>query len=1155
MGFTHLHLHTQFSLLDGAIKVTDLVAHAKRLGMKAVAMTDHGNMFGAVTFYRQCKEAGIKAILGCEVYVAEKDRFDKSARQSYHLVLLARNEVGYRNLVYLVSMGYMEGFYYNPRVDKKLLAERSEGLIALTACLGGEIPRAILDNNREKAHKLAQEYRDIFEPGMFFLEIQDNGMPEQEKVNQALVELGRELEIPLVATNDCHYLTREDAENHEILMCVQTGKSLSDESRMHHDTDQFYFKSPEEMIRAFAHLPEAIANTERIAEMCNVTLQFDEIFLPQYETPNGEPLEQYLREVAQAGLDKRLQQKDERGESYDRESYEKRLEHELGVIVGMDFPGYFLIVWDFIAHARHIGVPVGPGRGSGAGSLVAYALEITDIDPLAYNLLFERFLNPERVNMPDFDIDFCMNRRKEVIRYVTEKYGESHVGQIVTFGSLKARGTVRDVARVLDVSLADADILAKLVPDDPKMTLDKALAVEPRLKALYGAEPKMRKVIDVARALEGLNRHTGMHAAGIVIGDKPIWEYVPVLRGSNGEIVTQFSMNEVEKAGLVKFDFLGLKTLTVLDHAEKLVRSEYDPDFTIGKIPLDDPKVFELISAGDTVGVFQLESSGFQNLLKQLKPDCFEDIIAAVALYRPGPLQGGMVDDFVNRKHGKIEVIYPHPLLKEVLRETYGVIVYQEQVMQIANILAGFSLGEADVLRRAMGKKKVKEMDQLRARFDDGAKKQGIDPRKALEIFDLMEKFAEYGFNKSHSAAYALIAFQTAYLKAHYPLAFMAAILTSEKENTSKVVKYIAALRSKGVKVKPPDVNLSQEDFTVEKDVIRFGLGAVKGIGSTAVQAVIEARADGPFESLTDFSERVDSRRVNRKVIESLVKCGAFDFTKARRDVLFASVGQALERGVKAQREKASGQLNMLDIFGSEASKLRDDLIRREDLPPDQQWNEQEMLRHEKACLGFYITGHPLDRYQSELKRYANCATTGIDGRPPNSRVSLAGVVAALRERSLKSGKGRMANVTLEDLEGQIEIVVFSKEYMEMEEILKSDEPLLVRGTIHLDGRGDDLSHGLRAEEVLLLADVRKENTSRLELSLESNSADLAATIAELKAKLQRHPGCCPVHVHVELPGIGVAVVVLDERWNVAPGDDLLYDLDGLVGARRAVLL
>ncbi|OGQ93535.1 MAG: DNA polymerase III subunit alpha, partial [Deltaproteobacteria bacterium RIFOXYA12_FULL_61_11] len=816
--FVHLHLHTAYSLLDGAIKIPELMSRVKEFGMQAVAITDHGTMAGVIDFYQQARKHEIKAILGIEIYVARSDR-QKREKENNHLVLLARNITGYRNLLYLSSMAHREGFYYKPRIDLELLRERREGLIGLSACLAGQIPQLILGGKYEQAAEAAKTLADIFEPGGFYLELQENGLPEQATVNNALMKLARELGLPLVATNDCHYLNRDDATAHEVLMCVQTGKKLSDEHRLHHTTDAFYVKSPEEMKSSFSYAAEAVRNSLRIAEACNVELDLGHNYLPRFEVPEGfSDLPAYLRHLAEQGLERRFA---ESRQPLDRVLYGERLTHELSVIVEMGFTGYFLIVWEFIDYAKRNDIPVGPGRGSGAGSLVAFALRITDIDPIKYNLLFERFLNPERISMPDFDVDFCQDKRELVIKHVTEKYGVENVAQIATFGVLKARAVLKDVGRVLDFSFKDMNDLSKLVPEDPKMTLEKALKESPDFAKFY-QDDHYRHLIDISMRLEGLNRHMGIHAAGVVIADKPIWEYVPIWVKDGKDLVSQFAKDEVEQAGLVKFDFLGLKTLTLLAGAVRRIRQRPGEEgFTVEALPLEDAATFALLSSGKTVGVFQVESQGFMELLRGLRPDTLEDIIAAVALYRPGPLGSGMDKDFIRRKHGEEPIVYPHPLLEGVLKETYGVIIYQEQVMQIVQILAGYTLGGADILRRAMGKKKADLMAQHRKVFVDGCLVKNIEERNATEIFDLLEKFADYGFNKSHSAAYALITYQTAYLKCHYPLEFMAALLTTERNDTDKVTFYINEVKDMGGRVLPPDVNRSEEDFTVEQGAIR----------------------------------------------------------------------------------------------------------------------------------------------------------------------------------------------------------------------------------------------------------------------------------------------------------------------------------------------
>ncbi|MDX1764127.1 MAG: DNA polymerase III subunit alpha, partial [bacterium] len=887
--FVHLHTHTQFSLLDGAIRLKDLFKKAEAYKMPALAITDHGNMIGAVKFYKEAMKNGIKPIIGSEVYVAPGSRFDKPAANeetAYHLILLARNLEGYKNLMWLVSEGYQKGFYRKPRIDKEVLREHAEGLIGLSACLHGEVPFNLLAGRKDKAIAAAKEYAEILGENNFYLEIQDNGLDKQKIVNAEMIELAQEIALPLVATNDCHYLRKEDAAAHEVLLCIQTGKTFKDENRFRFTTNQLYFKSPQEMMEAFAHVPEAIRNSIEIAERCNLQLDFSQTHLPTYDVPKGETLDSYLRRTAEEGLAARF----ERGQcpKEKRKAYTIRLSEELDIIIRMGYAGYFLIVWDFIVWAKKQKIPVGPGRGSGAGSLVAYALGITDLDPLAYGLLFERFLNPERVSMPDFDIDFCMDRRGEVIEYVTKKYseekgyGKEAVGQIMAIGSLQARGVIRDVARVLEVPYAEADALAKLVPNELGIKLEAAIRKEKKFKEMSQSDERIAKLLDIALALEGLYRNASTHAAGVVIGDRSLREWAPLYRSDEAEIVTQYDKKMVEEVGLVKFDFLGLRTLTVIDNAVKIVNAgrsaeSKEPPLDISQIPLKDPAVFELLSRGDAMGIFQLESSGMRDLLVKMKPQTFEDIIALIALYRPGPIEGGMVDDYVMGKHGKKKIDMMLPALEPILKETYGVIVYQEQVMEIARVLAGYSLGDADLLRRAMGKKIPEEMAKHKEIFLDGDKKlgipgavkQGFNRKKAERVFDLMAKFAGYGFNKSHSAAYALISYQTAYLKAHHPVAFIAALISSDMDNTDKVVQYISECRGQGIGILPPDVNESSKTFTVEANQIRFGLAAVKNVGEGAIDEILRAREEGgSFGSIFQFCERVDLKKVNKRVIE-----------------------------------------------------------------------------------------------------------------------------------------------------------------------------------------------------------------------------------------------------------------------------------------------
>ena len=1167
--FTHLHLHTAYSLLDGAIRLGDLFPRVLAQGMKSVAITDHGNMFGAVDFYKKAKEHGVKPIFGCETYIAGNDRTDRTSRKNHHLILLARNQEGYHNLQYLNSMGYLEGFYYHPRIDKPLLKEHSKGLFGLSACLGGEVAQTLMHEGYERAKQVALEYRDLFEPGAFHLEIQPNGLKEQGEVNDSWRTMSRETGIPLVATGDCHYLDRKDSKAHEILMCIQQGKTINDPKRMHHATDAYYVKSPSEFNEAFKDIPEALENTVKIANACNVELELGKTFLPRYKVPDGFDIDSYCRKVAKDGLERRFAEFAKIGKQVNVDEYRARLALELDVIVSMGFAGYFLIVWDFIDHAKSKGIPVGPGRGSGAGSIVAYSMRITDLDPIPYNLLFERFLNPDRVSMPDFDIDFCMNRRDEVIQYVTQKYGKNNVGQIVTMHQLKARGVIRDIARVMAIPFAEADKVAKLVPEPVQgktPPIKEAMEAEPKLKELYNSSETYKFLLDTAQALEGLNRHAGMHAAGIVISEKPLWEYVPCSRGPAGEIVTQFAKEEVELAGLVKFDFLGLKTLTVIDIAIKLIHHE-KPDFDLITIPLDDVEVYKMISEGDTTGVFQLESSGFKELLKKLKPDCFEDIIAAGALYRPGPLEGGMVDDFIKRKHGEKRITYQHPSLQPILKETYGVIVYQEQVMQIARALAGYSLGGADLLRRAMGKKKKETMDKEKAKFMAGAEKNGVDVKIADEVFELMAAFAGYGFNKSHSAAYGLVTYQTAYLKRYFPEEFMCGLLTCDKDDTDKVVKNVAEVRAMGIEVLRPDISQSECDFSVvkmkvkekkkevEKKVIRFGMSAVKGVGVSAVEAIVEARKTTPFRSLWDFCERVDSRRCNKKVLEALIKSGSFDDVLPSRARLFAAIDAAVERAAQAQRDRDSGQTSLFGLLGgaSAAAKVNQATV-EPDYPQVDEWLPRQKLSEEKEALGFYISGHPIDRFKADLLRFRAVPVDQLETRPDQAEVSVGGMVSEYRERPLKSGNGRMAFFNLEDATGQIEVVCFSKPFAEYEEVLKLDEPLLVTGRLATEGDGESTVRRMLMKEAVPLARLRNDRTKKIVVELSADLLD-EQQLSAVKKVLERFPGAVTSVLRLIVPQRSRTDVELPARYAVTPSDELLAGLEKIVGSAGGIRL
>ena len=1169
-SFVHLHLHTQYSLLDGAIRFDDLIAKAKQYNMPAVAITDHGNMFGAAEFYLKCKKAGVKPIIGCELYLAPESRFSRDAKgisdAAYHLILLCENIQGYRNLSYLTSAGYKEGFYYRPRIDRELLSGRSEGLIAMSACLKGEVAMQCGRGRMEDAVATAKWYSELF-PDRYYIELQENTIPEQDIVNKRLMEVAAELKLPLVATNDCHYLNLEDARAHEVLLCIQTGKTMEDPTHMKFSVDEFYVKSPEEMERAFSYAPEAVSNTLAIAERCNLDLPVDgkTYYFPHFDPPAGQNHDDMLRDLATEGLKERMitiLAKYPDMTLGQQQGYFDRLEIELDCIRDMKFPAYFLIVSDFIRWAKEKGIPVGPGRGSAAGSLVAYSIKITDIDPLPYNLLFERFLNPERISMPDIDVDFCQDRRSEVIQYMIDKYGRDRVCQIITFGTMGAKAAIRDVGRALNMTYGDVDRIAKLIPDDLKMTLSKALLQEPQLKEMCAADPQVKDLLDTALCLEGLTRHASTHAAAVVVAPEPLEEFLPLYKDQKtGSINTQYSMKYVELVGLVKFDFLGLKNLTVIDNAVKLVRAGKDPLFDITTLRDDDQASYDLITAGNTTGVFQLESSGMKEMLVKLKPSCFEDVIAACALYRPGPLGSGMVDDFIDRKHGRKEVVYDLPLLEPILKDTYGVIVYQEQVMQISRSLAGYSLGQADLLRRAMGKKDDKEMSRQKGLFLEGAKANKLDPKKAEAIFDLMHKFAEYGFNKSHSAAYALIAYQTAYLKAHYPVEFMAALLTCDMDNTDKVVKNISDCREQGIEVLPPDINSSGLSFTVVGTSMRFGLGAVKNVGSGAIEAILESRTEGPFKSLYDFCERVDLRRVNKRVIESLIKCGAFDSTGATRSSQMEGLEGATGYGQKIQEEKASAQVS---LFGTEeVAKGNTNGSMR--LPNTPEWHDKEKLAFEKEALGFLITGHPLDRYIDDIKRLSNTNIADMVEMADGSEVRICGIVSAFKEITTKKGD-RMGFVTIEDLTGSVEITVFSDIYATASPLLKSDDPLLVVGKLEkgekgckvLIMKGGEENNGKRfqrdrgpAGDIKLLAEARAQTTKKVSFILRTEETP-PERITLLKEVIERHPGTVPACIQFHIPGRSRAIMPLSSALNVAASDDLRMEVERLLGYNAA---
>ncbi|HYC59411.1 MAG TPA: DNA polymerase III subunit alpha [Thermoanaerobaculia bacterium] len=1059
MSFVHLHLHTEYSLLDGASRPEDLAKRVGKLGMPACAITDHGNMFGAVEFYNAMKQEGVKPIIGCEMYVAYGSRHDKAgvedgqadAGANNHLIVLAQNDTGYKNLVKLVSAGYTEGFYYKPRIDKELLREHREGLIVLSSCLKGEVSQSLAGGNWQKAKDAALAYREILGPENFFLEIQDHGIPDQQKIVPMMARLGEEVGLQLVGTNDSHYLDQSDAFAHEVLLCIGTGKTLGDEKRMKFYSDDFYVKGPDEMRRVFREYPEAADNTMRIAERINMSLDVKGHHLPNFPVPAKYDTASYFAEVSRKGLEKRLNAQAAlfaaKQKKHDVREYWDRLEREIDIIRNMGFPGYFLVVWDFIKYAKDHGIPVGPGRGSAAGSVVAWALEITNVDPLEYDLLFERFLNPERISMPDIDLDFCMNRRGEVIDYVRKQYGEENVAQIITFGTMAAKSVVRDVGRVLGHPYAFVDKISKMIPGGPGVTLTDAKKDSPLLADAIRNDEEVKKIVEIGEKLEGLSRHAGMHAAGVVITPEPVTNYVPLYRTNRDEIVTQFDMRVVEKMGLVKMDFLGLRTLTVIDDAIKSAKSVDGIDIDIEAIPLDDPEVYRLFQEGRTKGVFQFESGGMVDLLRKSRPTQFEDLAALNALYRPGALDAGMVDEYVKRKNGKT-VKYLVPAMKEVLEETYGVIVYQEQVMQIAQRVAAYTLGQADLLRKAMGKKDAAVMAAERGKFVSGAVGNGYDQKKANEIFDYIEPFARYGFNKSHSVAYALVAYQTAWLKVHHARHFMAALLSSEMDRTDAVVKFIGEAKQMGIEVLPPDVNESNMFFTVVGRNIRFGLGAVKGVGESAVESVLAARQKtGRFSSLLQFCEEVDLRACNKKVLEALIKSGSFDFVGTSRRALFESLDSTADSAQRAKDEKERGQNSLfggLSFSPPGGEKVAEGRMR------GVEWPEDERLRYEKETLGFYITGHPLNKFTDELRLFAN-ATTDTLWKFIDQQVEIGGIVSQIKKSKIKKGRNEgqmMAKFFLDDQAGSVEVVVFSDLYAKYSRWLENGVAVLVTASV-----------------------------------------------------------------------------------------------------------
>ncbi|HSB40902.1 MAG TPA: DNA polymerase III subunit alpha [Methylomirabilota bacterium] len=1157
--FVHLHVHSEYSLLDGAARLEKLVERAKALKFPALALTDHGNLFGAVDFYTACEKAGVKPILGSELYVAPGSRFERSTQDggyegASHCTVLARTRTGYANLMKLVSKAYLEGYYYKPRVDRELLAQHADGLLVLSGCLNSEVSRLLTAGDEAKARETAGWYQEVFGKDHYFMEVQAHGLEQQVAVTEGTVRIARAIGAPLCGTNDSHYLEADHARAHEALLCIQTGTTMSDPDRWKFSSNEFYVKSADEMRAVFKDLPEAYRNTLAVAERCNVDLQFGQFHLPRYQVPDGFTLDSYLEERAFEGLRSRYG-------SSPADAVVDRLRYELGVISKMGFSGYFLVVWDFISYARRQGIAVGPGRGSSAGSLVAYCLGITNVDPIRYGLIFERFLNPERISMPDMDIDFADDRRDEVIRYVVDRYGADRVAHIITFGTMGAKAVIRDVARVLGFSYGEADRIAKLVPGFPlNITLDEALEKAPPLAEQVKRDQRVGEMWAVARALEGCTRHASVHASAVVISDEPLMERVPLYKDpKRPELITGYAMGPIEKLGLLKMDFLGLKTLTVITDALRLIKEARGIDLDADALPLDDARTYQLLSEARTFGVFQLESAGMRDALKRLRPQRIEDIIAMVALYRPGPMD--LIEDFVNRKHGRAPIAYEHPLMERHLQETYGIMVYQEQVMRLAAELAGFSLGEADTLRKAMGKKDRELMATQREKFVSGCKANKIDSRKAERIWDLIEKFAGYGFNKSHAACYGVVAYQTAYLKANYPTEFMAALLTSEMDKTDKIVQYVEETRAMGLRVEPPDVNVSRAQFTVAGEAIHFGLAAIKNVGATAIESIVRAReAGGRFGTLDDFCARVDLRLVNRRVVECLIKAGAFDSLGGTRAGLLAALDQAMDSGQRQQRDREEGQVSLFDGPGggpqpgagpAPAGRVPE-------------WPQEEMLGYERDVLGFYLSGHPLEQYRETARRIGALSAVDLAARSTGARVLLLGQVSAFSESSTKSGN-RMAFATLELVDGSVPLTIFPEPYRSCAGALRHKGAVIVRG------RADDSDKGrvVLAEEIKPLEDAMgtagptgvaghgngsgngnghgaeaAAHACRIRVSAAAEA--LPTLLTALKAACREHEGRTPLFLHVLLPEQEVVLRV--KELAVDPASDLVTKVEGLLG-------
>lgn len=1152
-SFVHIHVHTEYSLLDGACRTDDLVKKAKSFGMPALAISDHGNLFGAIEFYKAAKGAGIKPIIGCEVYMAPGKMSDRGVpgqgrESAYHFLLLAKNEEGYRNLVKLVSAAHLDGMYYKPRIDKEILAKHAAGLIGTSACLKGEVAQAVLENRLADAEKSIDDFKNIFAPGDFYLEMHNHGFTMEDQIRARYRDFSKKLKVPLVAANDVHYLTREDAATHDVIICIGTGSKLADEKRMHSPGPEFYLKSPEEMAELFAETPEALENTLEIAGKCDLKIELGVNKFPAYQPPEGISRETYFRNLCTEGAKIRY------GDRINDPEVHNRLEYEMASIEKMGFTSYFLIVWDFIHYAKTHGIPVGPGRGSAAGSLVAYALGITELCPLRYSLIFERFINPERISPPDIDVDFCQSRRGEVIEYVRQKYGERSVAQIATFGTMKAKMALRDVARVLGLSYGEADRMAKLLPNDLKFTLNDAfddkgkqiggLAIVPDLLRMYEEDEQTKEILDHALAIEGLTRQTGIHAAGVVISDHDLTDFVPISKDDKGTVFTQYSMDYLGEIGMLKMDFLGLKTLTVIHDCLRFIEESTGQKLTPAEIPLDDQKTFDLLNRGQTVGVFQVESPGMRRTCQMFDIKSIDDIIALIALYRPGPMD--LIDDYVKRKKGEVKFEYEHPLLEKVCGDTYGIMIYQEQVMSAARVLAGYSLGEADLLRRAMGKKKKEEMDKQSARFVRGCQEQnGIPKDRALEIFALLEKFAGYGFNKSHSAAYGIVSFHTAYLKANFPVQYMAALLSNELANTDKIALFVAEARAMGIRILPPSVNESMAKFSIGPNEIRYGMAAIKNVGEGAVEAIIKTREEsGPFESLDDFCMRVEHRVLNKKTVESLIKGGGFDFQSTNRAALIASLDQALASAASAARDKERGQVSLFSIMeepvkpqGKKSAKATDEI------PP---WSPQERLGYEKELLGFYVTGHPVDQYEPDLRGLRTLQLGETDGATDGDLVRFAGVVEGLEIRQSQRDGSPYARLQLEDPTGRIEVMIFSDKYKEVGLLLKQGTPLIVEGMMEEDFESEGRLR-FRTYNVMTLetACARLVEEIHLDLPRDESARELFTGI---EAILPEHRGSVPICFRFQHPAVEWALLECGPTWCVAPSLALLGKLRTLLG-------